>query len=174
LSSQFTSRICKDVYSKSGLIWLNSKEEFQIQLQRILREWDAIEAAERVRPPKFSNYFSRNKVEDIQSYMAKFVMKKLGLSEEPYHQNLPESMNDMMKTWTFVPREMNSFIISLSDFVESFDFEEEMAWFGMSEKWQVHACKAVRRSSEERTKEVKRIRNLRPDGKAYKECRDFQ
>ena len=29
-------------------------------------------------------------------------------------------------------------------------------------------------SSEERTKEVKRIRNLRPDGKAYKECRDFK
>mgnify|MGYP006973386211 FL=1 len=78
LSSQFTSRICKDVYSKSGLIWLNSKEEFQIQLQRILREWDTTEAAERVGPPKFSNYFSRNKV-------------------------------------------------SLFDFVESFDFEEEMA-----------------------------------------------
>ena len=135
MSSQFTSRICKDVYSKSGLIWLNSKEEFQIQLQRIPCEWDATEAAERVGPPKFSNYFSRNKVEDIQSYTAKFAMKKLGLGEEPYHQNLPESMNDMMKTWTsFVPQEMDSFIISLFDFVESFDFEEEMAWFGM---WQV-------------------------------------
>ena len=133
LSSQFTSRICKDVYSKSGLIWLNSKEEFQIQLQRILREWDTTEAAERVGPPTFSNYFSRNKV-------------------------------------------------SLFDFVESFDFEEEMAWFGMSEKWQVKQeyCRYMpakpyaEMSSEERTKEVKRIRNLRPDGKAYKECRDFK
>ena len=177
LSSQFTSRICKDVYSKTGLIWLNSKEEFQIQLQRIPREWDATEAAERVGPPKFSNYFSRNKVEDIQSYTAKFAMKKLGLSEEPYPQNLPESMSDMMKTWTsFVPQEMDSFIISL------FDFEEEMAWFGTSEKWQVKqeyrrympAKRYAEMSSEERTKEVKRNRNLQPDGKAYKECRDFK
>ena len=148
------------------LIWLNSKEEFQIQLQRILREWDATEALERVGPLKFLNYFSRNKVEDIQSYTAKFVMKKLGLSEEPYHQNLPESINDMMKTWTsFLPQEMDSFIISLFDFVEPFDFEEEMAWFGMSEKWQVKeeyrrympAKPYAEMSSEERTKEVKRI-----------------
>ena len=97
-------------------------------------------------------------------------MKKLGLSEEPYHQNLPESMNDMIKTWTsFVPQEMDSFIISL------FDFEEEMAWFGMSEKWQVKqeyrwympAKRYAEMFSEERTKEVKRNRNLRPDVKAY-------
>ena len=166
-----------------GLIWSNSKEEFQIQLQRILRKWDATEAAERVGPPKFSNYFSRNKVEDIQSYTAKFVMKKLGLSEEPYHQNLPESINDMLKTWTlFIPQKMDSSIISLFDFVESSDFEEEMAWFGMSEKWQVKqeyrpympAKPYVEMSSEERTNEVKRIQNLRPDGKVYEECRDFK
>ena len=89
----------------------------------------------------------------------------------------------MMKTWTsFLPQEMDSFIISLFDFVESFDFEEEMAWFRMSEKWQVKqeyrrympAKPYAEMSSEERTKEVKRIRNLRPDGKAYKECRDFK
>ena len=29
-------------------------------------------------------------------------------------------------------------------------------------------------SSEERTKEMKRVHNLRPDGKAYKACRDFK
>lgn len=49
-----------------------------------------------------------------------------------------------------------------------------VAWFGMSEKWQVK--QGYRRfmptiaydemSSEERTKEMKRVRNLRPDGKA--------
>lgn len=110
-------------------------------------------------------------------------MEGLGLGEGPYQQNVPESMNDMMKTWnSLVSQEMDSFIISCFDFVESFDYEEELAWFGMSEKWQVK--QDYRRfmptiaydemSSEERTKEMKRVRNLRPDGKAYKACRDFK
>ena len=52
----------------------------------------------------------------------------------------------------------------------------------MSEKWQVK--QDYRRvmptiaydemSSEERTREMKRVRNLQPDGKAYKACRDFK
>ena len=183
LSQHVTSRICKDVYVKSGLIWSDSYEEFNTRLQSVREEWDAMETSERVGSPKFSEYFDRNKVEDIQNCTAKYVMKGLGLGEEPYHQNVPESMNEMMKSWTsFVPQEMDSFIISLFDFVESFDYEEEMAWFGMSEKWQVKddyrrympTIQYSGMSPDERTKEMKRIRNLRPDSKTYKACRDFK
>ena len=183
LSQKFTSQVCKDVYFKPGLIWSDSREEFNARLSTIREEWDAMEISERVGPPKFSEYFDRNKVQDIQTCTTKYVMEGLGLGEEPYQQNVPESMNDMMKTWTsFVPQEMDSFIISLFDFVESFDYEEEMAWFGMSEKWQVkHEYRRymsttpyAEMSPEERTNEMRRIRNLRPDGKAYKACREFK
>ena len=183
LSQQVTNQIVKDVYAKPGLIWSHSREEFERQLSALREKWNAMETSERVGQPRFSEYFDRNKVEDIQNCTARYVTEGLGLGEEPYQQNVPESMNDMMKSWnSFVPQEMDSFIISCFDFVESFDYEEELAWFGMSEKWQVK--QDYRRfmptiaydemSSEERTKEMKRVRNLRPDGKAYKACRDFK
>lgn len=43
-----------------------------------------------------------------------------------------------MKYWTnFVPQDMNKFIVTLYDFVESFDQEEELAWFQLSDKWEI-------------------------------------
>ena len=183
LSQQVTNQIVKYVYAKPGLIWSHSREEFERQLSALHEKWNAMETSERVGKPRFSEYFNRNKVEDIQNCTARYVTEGLGLGEEPYQQNVPESMNDMMKSWiSLVPLEMDSFIISCFDFVESFDYEEELAWFWISEKWQVKqdyrrfmpkiACDEM--SSEERTKEMKRVRNLRPDGKAYKACRDFK
>ena len=100
LSQKFTSQVCKHVYFKPGLIWSDSREEFNARLSTIREEWDAMEMSKRVGPPKFSEYFDRNKVQDIQTCTTKYVMEGLGLGEGPYHQNVPESMNDMMKTWT--------------------------------------------------------------------------
>lgn len=40
--------------------------------------------------PTFSAYFNWNKVEDIQSCTAKFVMRELGLRGEPYCQKVPD------------------------------------------------------------------------------------
>ena len=58
------------------------------------------------------------------------------LRRQPYQQNIPESSNDMLKDWSnFVPQDMDKFIVSLYDFVESFHQEEELAWFQLSDKW---------------------------------------
>lgn len=70
--------------------------------------------------------------------MAAYVMKRLGLGNKPYEQNVPESMNDMMKDWTrFVTQEMDRFIANLFEFEQSFEQEEELAWFELSDKWEV-------------------------------------
>lgn len=50
--------------------------------------------------------------------MVAFVLKDLELGNKPYEQNMPESINDMMKDWTkFLPQDMVRFIISLYDLV---------------------------------------------------------
>lgn len=74
----------------------------------------------------------------MRSKMAVFVLKDLGLGNKPYEQNIPESVNDMMKDWMkYIPQEMDRLIVNLYDFVQSFDQEEEMAWFQLSDKWEV-------------------------------------
>ena len=71
----------------------------------------------------------------MRTKTAAFVLKDLGLGNKPYEQNMPESVNDMMKDWTkFIPQDMDRLIINLYDFVQSFDQEEEMAWFQLSDK----------------------------------------
>ena len=52
--------------------------------------------------------------------------------------NIPESVNFMIKDWVnFLPSEIDRFIISPQDLVQSFQTEEELTWFGLSDKWAV-------------------------------------
>ena len=42
----------------------------------------------------------------------------------------------MIKDWViFLPSEIDRFIISLQDLIQSFITEEELAWFGLLDKW---------------------------------------
>ena len=50
-------------------------------------------------------------------------------------QNIPEAVNAMLKEWNnFVPQELDRFVVSLYEFVESNTMETELAWFGLSDK----------------------------------------
>ena len=110
-------------------------------------------------------------------------MKGLGLGDKPYHQNIPESINDMLKDWSnFVPQEMDKFIVSVYDFVESFNQEEETAWFQLSEKWEVcpqfqhHlSSKSHGETTPEETKAfTQKVDKVCPDPAAYKRCHSFK
>ena len=71
----------------------------------------------------------------MRTKMAAFILKDLGLENKPYEQNTPHSINDIMKDWTtFLPQDMDRFIISLYDFMQSFDQEEKLARFQLSNK----------------------------------------
>ena len=101
-------------------------------------EWDILERSENSGPAAFTQYFRSHKLDDIRTRMAAFVMKGIGLENKPYEQKIPESVNYTMKALLkFIPQDMDRFIINLYDFVQSFDQEEEKAWFAMSDKWKV-------------------------------------
>ena len=66
--------------------------------------------------------------------------RKSSLAHENFivTQNIPESVNFMIKDWVnFLPSEIDRFIISPQDLVQSFQTEEELTWFGLSDKWAV-------------------------------------
>lgn len=69
--------------------------------------------------------------------MCKFLFEALGVGSSPYTQNMPESVNSLIKDWNknyFKPQEKDKVILALYDLVNE---EEELAWFGLSEKWDV-------------------------------------
>ena len=71
-----------------------------------------------------------HKLEDMQTRIARYVMKGLGLGDKPYQQNLPESINEMLKDWSnFVPQDMDKFIASVYDLVGYCNEEEELFFF---------------------------------------------
>ena len=76
---------------------------------------------------------------------------------------------------------MDKLIFSLYDLVQSFNEEEELAWFGLSEKWEVRKEFQHLRPKpfssllpEERQTEMSKVRRIRPDAVAYKKCRSFK
>lgn len=168
LSEGLTRRFCSDLFGRGGLVWSQSETEFEEKISHLVEEWDSLERSERQGEPKFSTYFLENKKQDMKSKMCKFVVKDLGAGDGPYNQNIPESVNGLLKDWNnFKPQEMDKLILALYDLVQSFNEEEELAWFGLSEKFSSL-------SQEERQTEMSRVRRIRPDAVAYKKCRSFK
>ena len=118
----------------------------------------------------------------MKSKMCKFVAKDLGVGDGPYNQNIPESVNGLLKDRNnFKPQEMDKLVLALYDLVQNFNEEEQLACFGLSEKWEVRKeFQHLRRkpfcslSPEERQTEMSRVRPIRPDAVAYKKCRSFK
>lgn len=84
---------------------------------------------------QFSLYVKKYYLDDLMNKPASYGMQQFGLGKDPYCQNIPESVNFMIKGWVnFLPSEIDRFIISLQDLVHLFQTEEEFAWFGFSDK----------------------------------------
>ena len=160
------------------LLWSNSKEEFDRRVQ----DWHRLESSER-KEPEFVEYFRKFKLEDLKDKMAKYVVHELGLGEEPYLQNIPEAVKAMLKERNnLVPQELDRFVVSLYDFVESNKMETELAWFGLSDKWKlsdefkqhIPSQQYDEMTREERENAMKQTTKLCPDQNAYKKCRSFK
>ena len=130
-----------------------------------------------------AEYFKAHKLENMQNRMSRYVLKGLGLGDNPYQQNIPGSINDMLKDWSnFLPQDMDKFIVSLYDFLEFFDQEEDLTWFQLSDKWEV--CPQFRQHlaskshgkmvPEERKTFMHRVYKVCRDPGAYKRCRSFK
>ena len=119
----------------------------------------------------------------MRERMEKYIMQDLALGDQPYHQNIPEAVNFMIKERTnFVPQDLDKFIISIYAFAESFEIETELAWFGISERWEVkesyrqHMQKishgALTRDDWKAT--MKRVSKICQYAEMYKRCRTFK
>ena len=74
----------------------------------------------------------------FRCFFCRLVVTNLGLGDAPYTQNVVESVNDLIKDWVnFTAQDMDKLVMALYQLLESFDAEEELAWFGLSEKWEV-------------------------------------
>ena len=82
LSQALIGRIIEDIYAKgTGLLWSNSKEEFDRRVQVLMDDWHRLESSER-KEPEFVEYFWKFKLEDLSDRIAKYVVHELGLGEE--------------------------------------------------------------------------------------------
>ena len=60
-------------------------------------------------------------LDDLRNKTCSSVMQQLGLGEDSYSQNIPESVNFMIKDGViFLPSEVDRFIVSLQDLIRSF------------------------------------------------------
>ena len=97
LSEGLTRRFCSDLFGRGGLVWSQSESEFEEKISHLVEEWDSLGRSERQGEPKFSTYFLENNKQDMKSKMCKFVVKDLGVGDGPYNQNIPESVNGLLK-----------------------------------------------------------------------------
>ena len=146
-------------------------------------EWDTLERSEKSDPSAFTQYLRTHKLDDIPTKMAA-VMKDIGLGNKPYEQNIPESVNNMMKDWwKFTPQDMDGFIINLFDVVQLLDQEDELAWFAMSDtggksatsfnnSYQPRVMKRLPKTSARLF--FKNVNIICPDQEAYKRCCNFK
>ncbi|KXJ08996.1 hypothetical protein AC249_AIPGENE19531 [Exaiptasia diaphana] len=158
-----------------GLLWSNSSEEFDERASKLTKEWDILETSERNGKPEFSSYFETHKKKDMKNKMSKFAIKSLGVGVDPYIQNSVESINNVIKHWVnFSQQDMDILVLALFDLVNSFDEEEELAWFGLSDKWVVkekfeqHCPPPFSNlTPDERKGEISRIGKICPDPSSY-------
>ena len=74
-----------------------SETEFEEKISHLVEEWDSLERSERQGEPKFCTNFLEKRKQDMKSKMCKFVAKDLGVGDGPYNQNIPESVNGLLK-----------------------------------------------------------------------------
>ena len=80
------------------------------------------------------------------------------------------------------PIKIDSFMLSLRDLVQSFETEEELTWFGLSDKWEVReelAHRLPKKGHMEMTTEDRRVTlesllKLCPDPAAFQRCKRFK
>ena len=94
---------CKKLGLSSALVSHICQDEFDKNATAVMEEWKTLERSEKAGPPAFAEYFWTHKLDGMRSKMAAYVMKDLGLGKKPYEQNVPESVNDMIKDARIVP-----------------------------------------------------------------------
>ena len=184
ISKELSSVITHDIFGKpDGLVWLTSFEDIQEQAEIFCNKWETLEESERKGPSKFVPYFRKNKLDDIKFKMSAAASLKAGCtSAAPYSNNIPESINHLIKSWQgFQQHQLDQFVRDIAELIDTQEDEDVAAWLGISDDIEVrpefkHLQSKQRysnMSATDRNKEVSRVKRIKPDDKAYKECKFY-
>ncbi|KAK3736398.1 hypothetical protein QZH41_017922 [Actinostola sp. cb2023] len=106
LTDKFFRSMVADVFgnkSQEGLVHCKSRHEYDILLAKLCVKWDRDEIEERKvdagQEPRASNYFMKNKAEVVYHHCRTEALKEVGINEELFDNNDPESINALIKKW---------------------------------------------------------------------------
>ena len=107
LSDAFFKTVIKDVFGdkhQQGLVNCDSYAEFELNLSKLKVKWDRLEQQERQRKKmpedaKFFLYFEKNKAESIYHHCRPSLLCEVGIKDDMFDNNCPETMNASLKTW---------------------------------------------------------------------------
>ena len=107
LSNCFYTTVVKDVFGDKqhqGLVNCNNRAEFDLNLSKLKVKWDRLEQQERKKKKmpddaKFFFYFETKKADAIYHHCRPDLLREVGIQEDMFDNNAPESMNASLKTW---------------------------------------------------------------------------
>lgn len=127
LSDKFFRKVVADVFggkTQEGLVHCSSRQEYDLLLAKLSVKWDRDEAQERERKgdkqePMASKYFMKNKAEIVYHHCRSAALHEVGIDDELFDNNDPESINALIKKWE--NREKNDIPKFVSDMKELHD-----------------------------------------------------
>ena len=111
LSSKLTSTINNDIFGSGGLVYSDTRKEYDNHLKLLMEKWNSLESTEKVVGPKFSKYFHTHKKEDVYNHILIKNSRNAGFGDQLQSTNPIESVNALLKRWqNFTATDMCSFI----------------------------------------------------------------
>ena len=107
LSDKFFRKVVGDVFgaqTHEGLVHCKTRQEYDLLLSKLCVKWDMEEAEEHklkedTQEPKASKYFMRNKADIVYHHCRSEALHEVGIEEELFDNNDPESINASIKKW---------------------------------------------------------------------------
>ncbi len=89
-----------------GLVHCKTRQEYDFLLSKLSSKWDKEETEERkkkgdtcTQEPKASKFFLKNKVDIVYHHCRSGALREVGIEEELFDYNDPESINALLKKW---------------------------------------------------------------------------
>ena len=128
-----------DIFGPEGLTYSESIYFlYKTKVASLEEKWNALEQAEKTRPPEFSSYFKRHKMDDLFNHLLIKRSIDAGYGDKPYYNNVSESLNVVIKRWQgFNMSQIDLFIKNMKELVMKQKSDVELAFLGLPGPYKV-------------------------------------
>ena len=139
LSQELTTVIYNDTFGPESLIYSESIYFlYKTKVASLQEKWNALEQAEKTRPPEFASYFKCHKMDDLFNHLLIKRSTDAGYGDKPYYNNVSESLNAVIKRWQgFNMSQMDLFIKDMKELVMKQKSDVERAFLGLPGPYKV-------------------------------------